>query len=327
MEDHETVRLLLVDDNADDAAIVERMILSYGRMNAQVQSVSTAGDCVKQLSGSGCDVMLLDYRLPDEDGLTFLRKLNRRPDAPPVIMLTGQGDERVAIEAIRCGAYEYFSKDGISPNTLGEAVQDVLRRFREQEEARRADEGIVFALARSVADKDKLTGDHLLRIAGYAVQLGQALKLDQAELVAIRYGALLHDLGKIAVRDAILRKAGPLTEDEWDEVRLHPVIGERMCASLTLASAIAPVVRHHHERWDGAGYVDGLAGDAIPLAARIVSVTDAYDAMIEGRPYQRAVPRYEALRRLQAGAGSQWDPGIVQAFLDLIERPARRRAA
>lgn len=327
MNDQETVRLLLVEDNPDDAAIVERMISSYDRMNAQVQAVSTTDDCMKQLSRRGCDVMLLDYRLPDEDGLAFLRKLNRRPDAPPVIILTGQGDEQVAVEAIRCGAYEYFSKDRLSPEALGSVVQDVLRRFREQEDARRADEAIVFALARSVADKDKITGDHLLRIAGYAVQLGQTLQLDQAELVAIRYGALLHDVGKIAVRDPILRKAGPLTEDEWEEIRLHPVIGERMCAPLTLAPAIAPIVRHHHERWDGSGYVDGLAGEAIPLAARIVSVVDAYDAMIAGRPYQRAVPEAEALRRLRAGAGRQWDPDVVRAFLALLAQRTEERAA
>jgi putative two-component system response regulator len=327
MNEHDTVRLLVLDDNPDDAAIVERMILSYGRMQAQTELASTTAECARRLSRRGCDVLLLDYRLAGEDGLAFLRDLNRRPGAPPVIVLTGQGDEQVAVEAIRNGAYEYFSKDRLSPETLGSAVQDVLRRFRAHEEARRADESIVFALARAVSEKDRITGDHLLRIAGYAVQLGQALALDQAELVAIRYGALLHDVGKIAVRELILRKPGPLTEDEWDEIRMHPVIGERMCASLTIAAAIAPIVRHHHERWDGGGYVDGLAGDAIPLPARIVSVADAYDAMVAGRPYQRAVPEDEAFRRLRAGAGRQWDPRIVQTFLVLLRQREEERAA
>ncbi|MEX1255028.1 MAG: HD domain-containing phosphohydrolase [Dehalococcoidia bacterium] len=315
----EAVQVLLVEDNADDVAIIGRMLAAFKYSELKMQHATSTKECVQRLRRNGIDLLLLDYGLPGEDGLTFLRRLTARHDAPPVIILTGQGDERIAVEAIREGAFDYFPKSAVSPQLLGEAIYRAVRRFREEEDLRRYDEQIVFALAATAERKDSTSGGHLRRIAYYAVRVGQELGLDDRDLTLLRYGALLHDIGKLMVDQAMLRKPGKLTSDEWDEIRQHPIVGERMCAPLTLGREIGPIVRHHHERWDGGGYVDALKGDAIPFLARIISVADAYDAMSTDRPYRLALPPTEVKSRLSQGAGTQWDPRIVRVFLDSLD--------
>ena len=136
----------------------------------------------------------------------------------------------------------------------------------------------------------------------------------------LRYGAILHDIGKIGVSEAILGKPGPLTEVEWEKMREHPVVGESICAPLRFSHQVAPIIRHHHERWDGEGYVDSIAGEEIPFLARVISIVDAFDAMSSDRAYRPALSIGETVRRLSEGAGSQWDPQITRAFVDLVLR-------
>jgi putative two-component system response regulator len=315
----EPVQVLLVEDNADDVAIIGRMLAACKHTRIKMQHAASTKECVQRLQRNSIDLLLLDYGLPGEDGLTFLRRLTARHDAPPVIMLTGQGNERVAVEAIREGASDYFPKGAVSPEVLGAAICRAVRRFREEEDLRRYDEQIVFALAATAERRDAASGSHLQRMGIYAVHIGQAFGLDGRDLTLLRYGALLHDIGKLMLDQATLRKPGHLTSDEWDEIKQHPIVGERMCASLTLAREIGPIIRHHHERWDGGGYVDALKGEEIPLLARIVSVADAYDAMSTDRPYRLALAPEEVARRLEQGAGTQWDPRVVRAFLDSLD--------
>ena len=315
----EPVQVLLVEDNADDVAIIGRMLAAFKHTRLKMQRAASTKECAQRLQRNSIDLLLLDYGLPGEDGLTFLRRLSARHDAPPVIMLTGQGNERVAVEAIREGASDYFPKSAVSPQVLGAAIYRAVRRFREEEDLRRYDEQIVFALAATAERRDATSGSHLQRIGIYAVQAGQALGLDDRDLTLLRYGALLHDIGKLMLDQATLRKPGKLTSDEWDEIRHHPIVGERMCASLTLGREIGSIIRHHHERWDGGGYVDALKGEEIPFLARIVSVADAYDAMSTDRPYRLALAPEEVARRLEQGAGTQWDPRVVRAFLDSLD--------
>jgi hypothetical protein len=169
--------------------------------------------------------------------------------------------------------------------------------------------------------RDSETEGHSQRVVAYATAIGRAMNLNAQELAALEVGALLHDIGKVGVSDAILRKNGPLTDDEWAEMKKHPEIGYQLTSGIPFLHAASPVVRHHHERWDGKGYPDGLAGEAIPLVARIFSVADSFDAMISDRPYRRGMPYEGAVRELQRVAGIQFDPQVIDAFLALAATP------
>jgi putative two-component system response regulator len=317
----EPVRVLIVDDNPEDIAIVRRQLAQYPRLKFDVVSAHSTSQCLEQLRGDGADLLLLDYSMPGEDGVSFLRRLATTIDYPPVILLTGRGDERLAVEAIRAGACDYFRKDSVTPSSLGDALQRALEQFQDRDERRRFDEQIMIALASAAENIDATTGGHLQRLAGYALLLGQELGLDEAQLRTLRYGALLHDIGKLAVSAKVLTKQGLLTEEEWEEIRQHPLVGERICSCLWFSRQVGPIIRHHHERWDGSGYVDGLSGADIPLLARIVSLADSFDAMSTDRPYRKALPRAEVVRRIKKGAGTQWDPDLAATFLEIIERP------
>ncbi len=146
--------------------------------------------------------------------------------------------------------------------------------------------------------------------------LGRSCGLGEADFEALEYGAFLHDIGKIGVRDAVLLKPGPLEGDEWTHMRIHPVVGDTIAAQIDMLGPMRPAIRNHHERWDGTGYPDRMSGPQIPLAARIVCITDAFDAMITDRPYKRALPLDECYRLLQKGAGKQFDPDLVALFVE-----------
>lgn len=173
---------------------------------------------------------------------------------------------------------------------------------------------VVAALAGAVAAKDPVTEYHCQRLAGLAARLGARLGIATEEREALEYGAVLHDVGKIGIAEAILLKPGPLTPDEWTILRRHPDIGAEICRPLGLSRTLMPVIRHHHERWDGTGYPDRLRGDQIPLGARVVGLVDAYDAMTHNRPYRAARSSEQALEEIRLQAGRQFDPDLTQLF-------------
>jgi len=181
-------------------------------------------------------------------------------------------------------------------------------------------EALLLALARALEAKDYQTEGHSERVTAYALRLGRALGLRREALEDLRRGALLHDLGKIGIPDAVLRKPGPLTEEEQALMRTHPLIGDRILEGLPALQGARGVVRHHHERFDGRGYPEGLQGEEIPLLARIFAVVDAYDAMTSHRPYRRALDPEEALAEIAREAGRQFDPRVVSAFLRVFGR-------
>jgi putative two-component system response regulator len=314
----ETVRVLLVEDNPHDVEIVRRMLRKYDRANFRIVSAGTTKEGKETLRKKPFDLILLDYMLPGEDGLSFLRRLQGCANVPPIIMLTGRGDERVAAQAIQWGACDYLPKSAITSEVLGRAIHQALEKHQLADQLEDA-ERFIYTLAAAVEARDSATRGHLRRMVQYTVRLGQALGLDDHQLTLLKYGAILHDIGKIAVGEAILDKPGPLTEAEWQQMHLHPVIGERICAALRCGDQVGPIIRHHHERWDGKGYAEGLAGEKIPYLARVISVVDAFDAMLSDRPYREALPLDETIRRLSEGAGTQWDPHITRGFLDLMQ--------
>jgi putative two-component system response regulator len=188
--------------------------------------------------------------------------------------------------------------------------------------ARNEPERVIFALAAAAEAKDAYSETHPQRVANTALHLGMRLGLHDLDLLALYRGGLVHDIGKLFVPDAILRKPGPLNAEEERQMRAHPLIGERIVKRLPTAADILVIVRHHHERFDGGGYPDGLCGHKIPLLARIVSVSDAHDALASDRPYRARHNPEEAIETLMRGAGQQWDRELVSLLLS--ELPAAR---
>lgn len=179
-------------------------------------------------------------------------------------------------------------------------------------------EEALYALVRVLHERDGETADHSEREARYAEKIARRLGLTDDEIRVVVQAARLHDIGKVGVRDSVLRKAGPLTDEEWAEMTKHPVIGSDILNHLSLFRRGAKLVRHHHERYDGKGYPDGLKGEEIPLGSRIIAVADAFDAMISDRPYRKGIPVDEALRRLAAEAGRQFDPVVVGTLIKIV---------
>jgi diguanylate cyclase (GGDEF)-like protein len=177
---------------------------------------------------------------------------------------------------------------------------------------------VVAALVSALGERDRYTGEHSESVVELTARVGAELALDAEDIARLRTAALLHDIGKVGVPDEILQKPGPLDSREWEIMRQHPVIGERIVRAIPGMGAIARIVRHEHERWDGGGYPDGLAGEAIPIDARIILACDAYHAMTSDRPYRRAMSHREALAELTTNAGSQFDPNVVEALVGYL---------
>lgn len=183
------------------------------------------------------------------------------------------------------------------------------------------------AFTEAVAQRDLYTGGHVKRIAGYATAVARELKLSLEQVDTIGYAAQLHDIGKLAIPTEILRKPSYLSREEWDIIQQHPVIGSQILERISVLRGVVPLVRHHHERFDGTGYPDGLRGSEIPLGARIIAVVDAFDAMISDRPYRCAMSFEEAIDELRVGAGTQFDPGVVNVLLRILRRDGHRGIA
>ncbi|HSB38055.1 MAG TPA: HD domain-containing phosphohydrolase [Gaiellaceae bacterium] len=199
-------------------------------------------------------------------------------------------------------------------------IGGLLAAFGHEEHAERLYRETLASLSNALEAKDAVTSEHTEEVVRLAVAVAAELDLELEAVRNVELGAVLHDIGKVRVPEAILNKPGPLTGEEWEVMRTHPEVGERILRPIRSLEAILPIVRHHHERWDGSGYPDGLAGRAIPLGARIVAVCDAYRAMTEDRPYRKALEEAEARRELSDGAGAQFDPDCVEALVRALDR-------
>ena len=311
--------VLVVEDDPANQALL-RGILEAEGYRVRVTGDGPAG--LRAVAAHPPDLVLLDVGLPGLDGYEVTRRLRGEPANAtlPVLLLTGRTGVGEVVTGLEAGADDFIGKPFARAELLariGSALR--LRRALVGMEAAHA---VVAALANAVEAKDVPTERHCERLALLGARLGHRADLSGAELDAVTYGALLHDVGKIGVPDAILAKPAPLTEDEWALVRRHPEIGERICAPLASFAAFGPIIRHHHERWDGRGYPDGLRGEQIEPGARIVGLVDAFDAMTHDRPYRPARSTAEALEEIRRLAGRQFDPELVPLFADVIAAEA-----
>jgi len=315
-------KVLVVDDVASNRELLQ------GRLDDLGYDVREARDGIEALDAVAAeepDLILLDIDMPRLDGIAVCEQLKAHPIRRliPIVILTASNDRGTKLRGIAAGADDYLSKP-FDPKELLIRTK-VLLRQRELNQRLDATEGVLFALARAVEARDRHTIHHAERVGRYAEAIGAAHGLGVEDGELLFHGGVLHDLGKIAIPDAILLKPGPLTDQEFAVMKTHSVEGERICLSLRSVSHYLPMIRHHHERVDGAGYPDHLVGNDIPLGARIAAIADAWDAMVSDRPYRPGLDEEEALRRLRNGAGSQWDAGLVGVFVDLLDSGLTRR--
>ena len=267
------------------------------------------------ISASPPDLVLLDVQMPGMDGYEVCRRIKANSNSRliPVVMITSLDRVADRVRALEAGADDYMTKP-VDRVELVARVRSALR-LKSTYDSLDSAEHVIFALAAAVEAKDPYTEAHTHRVAESARRIGSRMGLPASDLDALYRGGLIHDIGKIGVPDAILLKPGPLDAKELMSMHLHPIIGENIVAPLRSGAGLLPIIRNHHEHFDGSGYPDRLSGAGIPRLARIVSVCDAFDALVNDRPYRQRKPVDEALAILTAGAGRQWDPEVVDLFV------------
>jgi putative two-component system response regulator len=308
--------VLVVDDVLANRELLEGHLDQLGY---DVRQARDGLEALESVAAEEPDLILLDIDMPRLDGISVCERLKSHPTRRliPIVILTASNDRGTRLRGIAAGADDFLSKPFDSKELLVRAR--VLLRQRALNRRLDATEGVLFALARAVEARDRYTIYHAERVGRYAQAIGVALGLDAEDTAMLYEGGVLHDLGKIAIPDAILLKPGPLTDNEFATMRQHSVEGERICLSLRSVAHYLPIIRHHHERIDGDGYPDHLVGGQVPTGARIVAIADAWDAMVSDRPYRVGLEREEAVGRLRSGSGKQWDADMIPIFLALLD--------
>ena len=313
--------VVLIVDSEDISRRLLRGILKASPY--KILEVRNASQAMKLLESEKIDLVMLDLMLPGMSGPELCRwmKANNRTQLIPILMMTSvQGIEN-EIVGISSGADEFLIKP-LHPAVVRTRVRAMLRNKALIDSLEEA-ESILFALAQAVEHRDPTTGQHCQRLALSSVMVGEALGLPNPDLTALYRGGYLHDIGKIAVPDSVLFKTGPLTPEEWEIMRSHPVRGEEICRPMKSLWPVLPIIRHHHEHWDGSGYPDGLAGEEIPLLARILQVADIYDALTTERPYKPALSPRDAIAVMESEVRRGWrDPELVPLFAATIQSGA-----
>ena len=311
----------MVDDNRDNTFLMRELLSAH---EYDVVVALNAHEAEMVMRSDPPDLVLLDVVMPGKSGYELCRewKTDENTRLIPVIMITGLSDREDKIHGIEVGADDFLNKP-IFPEELFARVRSLLRLKDYTDELDKA-EAVLCTLGRSVESRDPYTEGHCERLATYASRLGEHLGLDEDQIVALKRGGFLHDLGKVAIPDGILKKHGTLTAEEWELMRQHPEIGENICRPLRSLRLVLPIIRHHHEHWDGSGYPDGLRGEDIPLLARILQIVAVYDALRTERPYKPAQPHEECYKTMvqEANVGL-WDRNLVEEFFTMMNRQVK----
>ena len=270
------------------------------------------------LEQESVDLAVLDMLIPDMGGMECCRRIrgNRRTELIPVLMLSGSKAVEHEIAGIGSGADGFLARP-YHPEVLRTRVRSMLRHKTTVDRLEES-ETILLAMAQAVEQRDNNTAGHCERLAALGVAMGMAMELPPQHLLALHRGGYLHDIGKIGMPDAVLFKKGPLSEAEWRTMRTHTIKGEEICRPMKCLAPVLPIIRSHHERWDGSGYPDGLSGHSIPLLARVLQFADIYDALTATRSYKTAMTSADALRVMQEETDRGWhDPELMRLFLRL----------
>jgi len=309
--------ILVVDDDSTNRALLAEMLEMQGY---QVVTASDGRQALAEFTRVQPSLVLSDIQMPHVNGFEVCRTLKNNPVTrlTPVVLVTGLAASEHRIRGIEAGADDFLNKP-FDRSELLARVRSLLSLKAYTDELECA-ESVLFALARSIEGKDPYTEGHCERLSDYSARLGERIGLPEEQITALRRAGIVHDVGKVAVPDSILLKRGPLSEEEWRIIREHPVVGERICVPLKSFRLVTPIIRHHHEKRDGSGYPDGLQGEEIPLTARILQLTDVYDALTTERPYKPAFSSTEALRTMSDEVKQGWwDPHLFDEFRQLVD--------
>ncbi len=311
-----TGTILVADDQATNRELLAELLTTQG---FTVITVSDGAEALDQLTKVPVDLVILDVLMPRMNGFEACRKIKANTETYliPVVLVTALSDKQDRIEGLRASADDFLTRP-VDRAELLARVQSLIKLKQRTDELERA-ESVLFALARSIEGKDPYTGGHCERLAQYSASLGHHLGLADEQVTALQRAGVVHDIGKIAVPDSIILKPTSLTPEEWKLMREHPVVGERICAPLKVFRLVLPIIRHHHEKFDGSGYPDGLRGEDIPVTARVLQIVDVYDALTTIRPYKAAFSITDALQtmKLEVTKG-WWDAKIFDQFEQLV---------
>jgi len=309
-------RILIVDDETAARVALEFLLRREG---FEVRDAADGPAAIQECATFRPDLILLDIMMPGMDGFEVCRRIKATPETrlTPVVLITGLTTTEDRIMGINAGADDFLSKP-IDLNELLARTRSLLRLKQYTDELENA-EAVLFSLAHSIEARDPYTHGHCERLAEMSARMGERLGVTEEQIKALRRAGVVHDIGKVAVADSILLKPGPLTADEAKIMQKHPVVGERICAPLKTFRLVLPIIRHHHEKHDGTGYPDGLQGEEIPLTARILQLSDVYDALTTDRPYKVAFTPEVALDLMEEEAErGWWDRELFEAFREMI---------
>lgn len=309
---------ILIVDNQEINRRVLRGILKSSRY--RILEATSAEDAFTVLDREKVDLIIVDFVLPQISGPDLCRRLksNRKTQFIPIVILTSVQGVENEINGMVSGADEFLTQP-LHGDVVRARIRAMLRNKAAVDSLEEA-ESILFALAQTIEHRDSYTAGHCQRLAAYSAAIGMAMGLPRTSILALHRGGYLHDIGKIGIPDSILYKQGPLTAEEWEIMRTHPIRGEQICLAMKTLAPVLPIIRHHHERYDGSGYPDGLRGTEIPLLARILQVSDIYDALTTARPYKPAFSSARAMAILEEECQAGWrDPDIVQVFSEVLK--------
>jgi putative two-component system response regulator len=319
--------VLIVEDNSDMRSGLKSILSFEGY---RVHTAAHGAEALKLLETLLPDLIISDISMPVMDGFTLFKHVRSRPAwvTIPFIFLTVRGEREDQIAGRGLGADDYLVKP-LSRDELLTAVRARLSRLRQLQMAQlhQAYQHTLTMLATAIEVRDQYTRGHIERVTEYALLLGELSGLSPTHLEGLRLGAILHDIGKIHVQESILSKKNGLTPEEWLEIKKHPITGAELVREIPYLTPAIPVIRYHHERWDGSGYPFGLQGENIPLEARLVAVADSFDAMTTDRPYKRGLTHEEGLTEIVRCSGSLYDPKVVDCFKKAWETGQIQRIA
>ncbi len=309
-------KILIVDDNKVNVELLRTQLKHY---NYDLDVAYDGEEALDKVRTTKPDLVLLDLMMPKISGFEICKSIKRNKDTQfiPVIVITALQELDDKLKAIELGADDFLVKP-INRLELVTRIKSLLH-MKFLHDDLDTSESILFSLAQALEAKDFYTRGHSERVADIAVQLAAAMGFSEREQENFRRGGLLHDIGKIGIKESILLKPGKLTEEEMAHIRSHPARGYDICSPLKSLEPCLPIIRSHHERMDGQGYPDGLKDEAIPLPARITAVADAFDAMTTDRPYRRGMTKETAIKIFENEIDSgQWDPAVVKTLIKLL---------